>query len=106
MAEKIVELSRKYEVPGIEPFDKVRLRAPTYREIFINGIGEPREVHIVAGQPMVVTHYEAIDGHLRNVCLSPSYDALAALEAHDAIEVANAVCDFFTQRPELPKPPT
>ncbi|MNL81345.1 hypothetical protein D3C87_2084320 [compost metagenome] len=55
---------------------------------------------------MVVTHYEAIDRHLLNICRSPSYDALSVLEAHDAIEVAEAVCDFFMRQPELPKPST
>ncbi|NTF32304.1 hypothetical protein [Rhizobium skierniewicense] len=106
MAGKIIPLSRKYEFPGIEPFDAVTLRSPTYREIFIDGIGEPREVHVVAGQPMVVTHYEAIDRHLMNICKSPSYDALAVLEAVDAIDVANAVCDFFLKREASPTLPT
>lgn len=106
MAERIISLSRKYEFPGVEPFSEVRLRAPTYKEIFMDGIGEPRETHVVAGQPMVVTHYEAIDRHLLNICRSPSYDALSVLEAHDAIEVAEAVCDFFMRQPELPKPLT
>lgn len=106
MPEKIVKLSRKYEFPGGDPFDEVRLRPPTYKEIFMDGIGEPRETHLVAGQPMVVTHYEAIDRHLINICQSPRYDALSALEAHDAIDVAEAVCDFFMRQPELQKPST
>lgn len=106
MADRDIPLSRKYEFPGIAPFDVVKLRAPTYREIFIDGIGEPREVHVVAGQPMVVTHYEAIDRHLMNVCIFPSYDALSVLEAHDAVEVANKLCDFFLKQEASPKSPT
>lgn len=106
MAERIIPLSRRYEFLGVQPFSEVRLRAPTYKEIYMDGIGEPRETHVVAGQPMVVTHYEAIDRHLLNVCLSPSYDALSVLEAHDAIEVAEAVCDFFMRQPGLSTPST
>ncbi len=106
MAETTIKLSRKYEFLGGHPFSEVRIRAPTYKEIFMDGIGEPRETHVVAGQPMVVTHYEAIDRHLMNICQSPSYDALSVLEAHDAIEVAEAVCDFFMRQPELSTPST
>lgn len=106
MTERIIPLSQKYEFPGVEPFSEVRLRPPTYKEIYINGIGEPRETHVVAGQPMVVTHYQAIDEHLLNICRSPTYDALSILEAHDAVEVAEAVCDFFIRRPVLQKQST
>lgn len=104
MTEKIIELSRKYEVPGVEPFDKVRLRAPTYKEIYMNGLGVPREVQLVAGKPVVLTHYDVIDQHLLALCQSPPYDALAHLEALDAMDVAEALIDFFTKAPASPKP--
>jgi hypothetical protein len=95
MADRVVKLSRRYEVPGQVPFDSLTLREPTYRDIFMSGLGAPRETHWSNGGAMVITHYEVVDQYLEKLVKSPEYPAIAVLDAVDSMEVCNAVCGFF-----------
>jgi hypothetical protein len=97
MAEVIVKLSRRYEVPGQEPFDSIKMREPTYRDIFMSGLGAPRETHWSANGAVVITHYEIVDQYLAKLLKHPEYTDIAVLDAHDSLEVCNAVCGFFTK---------
>ncbi|MBB4952763.1 hypothetical protein H4S14_000805 [Agrobacterium vitis] len=97
MAQKTIKLSRRYEVPGGVPFDEVTLREPTYRDIYMSGLGEPRETHWVKDKPIVVTQYEVIDQYLQRLAVVPDYSAIAVLDAVDALAVGEAVCGFFTR---------
>ncbi len=43
MSTTTVKLSRRYEVPGATPFDTITLREPTFNDMFMAGLGKPRE---------------------------------------------------------------
>lgn len=69
MADKTVPLSKRYEVPGHEPFDKLVLRAPVYQDIFIDGLGEPAERQPNgAGGFMVVVYHSVVDKYVQRLC--------------------------------------
>lgn len=98
MAQTIVKLSRHYEVPGAEPFDSVTLREPTYQDIFIDGLGFPRELQPNGhGGLMLITLTSTVDAYAQRLVEKPGYEAIAGLSAVDARRVQDAIVDFFTE---------
>lgn len=109
MAQTIVKLSRRYEVPGAEPFDSITLREPTYQDVFMDGLGFPREAQPNGhGGMMLITLTSTIDAYAQRLIVKPGYEAIAGLSAVDARRVQDAITDFFlepataTTSPELP----
>ncbi|MBZ7923107.1 hypothetical protein LAC81_15050 [Ensifer adhaerens] len=99
MADKTVPLSKRYEVPGHEPFDKLVLRAPVYQDIFIDGLGEPAERQPNgAGGFMVVVYHSVVDKYVQRLLRSPDYSCITQLEACDALDLQNEIIGFFSKR--------
>ncbi|RAX42401.1 hypothetical protein [Rhizobium tropici] len=89
-----VPLSRKYKAHD-KTFNEVVLRLPTYKEIFMDGLGKPFEFQMTASGPIQVTYPEVIDGYLQQIVIEPGYEYIAGLEPPDAMALERAVCDFF-----------
>lgn len=95
MATVTVKLSRSYEKHD-GSFNSVLMREPTYKEIFIEGRGEPQ-----LWQPgpnnstVLITLPEVIDSYVQILALEPSAESLAGLNAQDALALKKAVIGFF-----------
>lgn len=98
MTETIVKLSRRYEVPGVEPFDSVTLREPTYAEMFIDGLGKPEEWQPTGkGTAVHVTYPAVVDAYLQRLIVSPGYEFISTIAARDAVKLERVVCGFFRE---------
>lgn len=96
MADKTVKLSRRYEVPGEEPFDSVTLREPTYQDIVMDGLGYPQELQPNGhGGSMIVTYHSVVDAYAQRLIKTPKYDAISGLSVEDTRTVEEAICGFF-----------
>lgn len=96
MDEKLIPLSRPYEVPGEKPFDSVTLRAPTYQDIVMDGLGYPQELQPNGhGGTMIVTYYSVVDAYAQRLIKAPKYDAISGLSVEDTRKVEEAICGFF-----------
>lgn len=96
MAEHVVNLSRRYEVPGSEPFDSVVLREPTYADVYMGGLGRPEEWQPGrGGSPVRIVFPEVVDAYLRKITVRPEYACLSALVANDAVKLEREICGFF-----------
>lgn len=102
MARHTVELSQKYQ--GHDGFfDRVVLREPTYKEIFIDGLGRPQEWQMGApGKAMLLTFPDVIDAYVQRLAVEPEAEMLAGLSAVDCMRLEKAVCGFF-QEPMKPE---
>lgn len=103
---KTVDLTKSYT--GHQgPFSKVELREPTYKDVFIDGLGVPYQWMPVAGSGFVrMLLPEVIDQYVTRLAVNPTGESLTVLGAIDAMRLADAVCDFFME-PKTPEtPPT
>lgn len=102
---KTVTLTRTYTSPFGTTFAKVRLRAPTYQEIVVDGYGEPEEVHPTPGGAyVVITNYQALRQYIDKLAVVPTSEHLADLSPKDTRRVKRAVTDFFIDSPDTKKP--
>ncbi|MBD9390128.1 hypothetical protein IB237_23285 [Agrobacterium sp. AGB01] len=101
-----VALSKSYTSgPDSRTFAEVQLREPTYKEIFLSSIGEPREFQPTQGGAVLLVYPERVDQYLQRICVSPGYEYLHVLNAVDSLRLQNAVCDFFREEPAALRPP-
>jgi hypothetical protein len=102
-----VALTKSYTSgPDEKTFSEVELREPTYKEIFLAGFGEPRELQPVPGGAAFLVYPERVDQYLQRICVSPGYEYLHVLNAVDSLRLQNAVCGFFREEPAVSTPPT
>jgi hypothetical protein len=100
-----IPLSRRYEVPGTEPFDTIELRAPTYAELYMSGVGRPFEYHPVNGGTMVVRSTEVVDRYAQLLITKPGYEYIAGISARDGMRIEAAINGFFLEPMDVVKPP-
>ncbi|MFM2279656.1 MAG: Rhizobium phage vB RleM [Pseudomonadota bacterium] len=92
---KTVTLTRSYEAFG-KTFSTVRLREPTYKEIFMEGLGRPQEWQRTEGGGMVlVTYPPVVASYIERVAVEPGIEALTQLGAVDSMRLERAITDFF-----------
>tara|TARA_R110002020_G_scaffold471284_1_gene698223 strand:- start:17974 stop:18324 length:351 start_codon:yes stop_codon:yes gene_type:complete len=92
-----VKLTKSYTVHD-KIFDVVTLREPTYKEVFMDGLGQPREWQPTRNEaPVLVVFPETVDAYLQRITVSPGYEFLSGLSALDALRLQKAVCDFFQE---------
>ncbi len=106
MTVKIVLTKPYTSGPDEKTFSAVELREPTYKEIFLSSIGEPREFQPTQGGAVLLVYPERVDQYLQRICVSPGYEYLHVLNAVDSLRLQNAVCDFFREEPVVSTPPT
>jgi hypothetical protein len=105
VADVTVPLSRTYTVHR-EVFDRVVLREPTFRDIYMDGLGEPEELQPVGnGGVMVVTDYAAVARYVERLAVKPTAECLMDLSAADSRRLKKAVCGFFRETDEGKKSP-
>ncbi|MFK0330706.1 hypothetical protein ACIQUB_06240 [Rhizobium sp. NPDC090275] len=90
----IVPLSKQYTVHD-KTFSEVKLREPTYSEIFMQGRGKPREWQPSPHGPVVVSYPGVVDSYLQELVVEPGYEFLSSLSVVDALKLEKAVLDFF-----------
>jgi len=101
MTQTVVTLSKSYTAHD-KTFDKITLREPTYREIYMDGIGRPQEWQPSSdGKPVLVTYFSVVDEYLQQIVVEPGYECIGALNAIDAMKMERAVCGFFQDTTEL-----
>jgi len=97
MADTIVKLSKSYSA-GDKTFDSVALREPTYRDVFVSGLGQPREWQPAKGGTAVrVIFPDVVDSYLQKLITAPGYEFIGGISAVDGLRLEEAVCDFFTE---------
>ena len=102
-----VPLSRRYEFLGVDPFDHIKLRRPTFKDTHIDGLGAPQEIQMGPnGLNMLMTYPEVVDAYAQRLVVSPGYDAISIIEAVDAMALQRKICGFFISSKESEKPPT
>jgi hypothetical protein len=102
MPKVTVKLSQSYSNPheGGVLFDTVELREPRYKDIFMDGLGEPQEYQPNGrGGAVLVTHYETIAKYIDRLAVKPTSDLLGQVSAIDALRLQKAVLGFFTEQP-------
>lgn len=100
-----VELSKTYSVGG-KSFSKITLREPTYQDVYMDGLGQPREWQPVPGGSALLTYPEKIDAYAQKLIVEPGYEYIAGLSALDARRLEEGICDFFTEQKASPKSQT
>lgn len=106
MTNVIVPLSKTYT--GHDgPFSSVELREPTFKEIYIDGLGEPQQWQpSPSGQPILFTLPDVINSYVERLAVIPTADNLGQLNARDSLALAAKVKAFFTVEPEQTRSPT
>lgn len=100
---KTVTLSRSYTADD-KKFSTVELREPTYADVFMSGIGVPRDIQPVAGGGMAFLSYpERFDQYLQRLIVSPGYEYISGVAAIDALKLEEAVYDFFREPADASK---
>ena len=103
---KTVTLSRSY-TSNDKTFSTVELREPTYADVFMSGIGVPRDIQPVAGGGMAFLSYpERFDQYLQRLVVSPGYEHISGVAAIDALKLEEAVYDFFREPADASKSAT
>ena len=90
----VVPLSKPYTVHD-KTFSEVKLREPTYHEIFMEGRGKPREWQPSPHGPVVVSYPGVVDSYLKVLVVAPGYEFLSGLSTVDALSLEKAIFDFF-----------
>jgi len=86
------------------PFSSVELREPTFKEIYIDGLGEPQQWQPGPnGQPVLITLPDVINAYVEKLAVNPSADNLAQLNVQDSQALAARVKRFFMVEPEPTK---
>lgn len=103
----VVQLSRSYTAHK-QVFDTVELREPTYRDIYISGLGMPFDWQpSPSGQMIRIEYPDVIDAYVTLLATAPTAECLGQLSAIDSRKVVNALFDFFIETPKTPDaPPT
>lgn len=103
MAKVIIPLSRSYQGHG-GAFSSVELREPTYKDIYVDGLGEPQQWQPMKdGTPVLLTLPDIIDQYVQRLAVNPTAESLTELGTQDSLAVAGAVIDFFRGSPALTK---
>ncbi len=90
-----VTLSRTYTAND-KTFSTIDIREPTYADVFMSGIGAPRDIQPVAGGGIAFLSYpERFDQYLQRLIVSPGYEYISGVAAIDALKLEEAVYDFF-----------
>lgn len=100
MSRVIVPLSKSY--PGHDgEFSSIELREPTYRDIYIDGLGEPQQWQPGPnGQPVLITLPDVINAYVDRLAINPTAENLASLNVQDSQALAAKVKGFFMVEPE------
>ncbi|WP_313194603.1 hypothetical protein [Shinella zoogloeoides] len=106
MANVTVPLSKSYT--GHDgAFSSVELREPTFKEIYIDGLGEPQQWQPGPnGQLVLITLPDVINAYVEKLAVRPTADNLAQLNVQDSQALAGRVKGFFLAEPEPTKSPT
>lgn len=101
----VVQLSRSYTAHK-QVFDTVELREPTYRDIYMSGLGMPFEwQRAAAGNSIRIEYPEIIDAYVTRLAIAPTAENLGGLSAIDSRKVVDALFDFFMEPPKMSSPP-
>ncbi|MFN3321489.1 MAG: hypothetical protein ACK43M_22395 [Allorhizobium sp.] len=76
-----IKLSRRYEVPGAEPFDSITLREANYNDLFLSGLGKPFDFQVAKGIPVRVAYPEIVDQYVMRLIKSPDYSSIGQIAA-------------------------
>lgn len=98
MTETEIKLSKAYENPADGTrFDAVKLREPTYKDIYVTGLGTPFDVHATQGGAIVEYHYDVVAKYVERLLVSPDQPAaINGLNAVDSLKLQKAITGFFT----------
>lgn len=99
MANVTVKLSRAYDNPFNKTmFDAIILREPTFRDIYVEGLGAPEELQPNGhGGVLVITNYDVIARYAERLVVSPDHAAIMELSQKDAKAVERAITSFFRE---------
>ncbi|MEO2038041.1 MAG: phage tail assembly protein, partial [Martelella sp.] len=90
-----VKLSKSYTVNGTT-FDTVELREPTYKDIYMDGLGKPFEWQTTPNGPVLLKLATVVDSYLQRLIKAPGYEFIHGLNAADSDRLEQAVIGFFT----------
>jgi hypothetical protein len=93
-----VKLSKPYTAADGRIFDTITLREPTYKDVFMDGLGQPREWQPVPGGSALLTYPERVDAYAQRLIVAPGYEFISGLGALDSLRLEEAICSFFTEQ--------
>lgn len=93
---KTITLTRTYADGFDGQFSKVRLREPTYKEIFVSGLGRPFEWQPGKEGSIYVSFPDVIAKYVERIAVSPEPAAIAQIGTADSLRLERAVLGFFT----------
>ncbi|NTI92281.1 hypothetical protein G6L78_01415 [Agrobacterium rhizogenes] len=106
MSQTVVLLSKSYTAHN-KTFNKITLRDPTYKEMYMDGLGKPQEWQPTSGGGGVfVTYSSVVDEYLQKLVVDPGYECIGGLNPVDSMKLERAVCGFFHDTTASTKPST
>lgn len=106
MSRIVVPLSKSYDGHG-GPFTSIELREPTYKDIYIDGLGEPQQWQPGPnGTGVLITLPDVVNAYVDRLAINPTSESLAELNAKDSRALARRVIGFFQDDPAPTKSPT
>ncbi|MBB3608670.1 hypothetical protein [Rhizobium sp. BK602] len=106
MTQTVVPLSKSYTAHD-KTFGKITLREPTYKEIYMDGLGKPQDWQPTGnGRAVLLTFPEVVDAYLQKIIVEPGYECISQLNPVDSLALEREVCGFFLVTTESKKPST
>lgn len=93
---KIVALTRRYEDGFGGTYSEIRLREPTYRDIFVSGLGRPFEWQPGKEGAIYVSFPDVVAKYVERLLVAPDqHAAIGGISAADSLRLERAVNGFF-----------
>lgn len=94
---KTITLSREYDDGFENKFSHVKLREPTYKDIFMSGLGRPFEWQPGSNSAIYIAFPDVVAKYVERLLVSPDqYPAIGQLGADDSLRLERAIVGFFT----------
>ena len=93
---KVVTLTRSYEDGFGSAFSEIRLREPTYKDIFMSGLGRPFEWQPGKEGAIYVSCPDVVAKYVERLLVAPDqHAAIGQIGAADSQRLERAVNGFF-----------
>ncbi len=99
----VVQLSRSYTAHN-KTFDTVELREPTYKDIYMSGLGLPFDWQKGPGGGWIrIVYPDVVDAYISRLAVNPSAECIDGLSAIDCAKLVEVLFDFFIEKRKKPQ---
>jgi len=94
---KVITLTREYDDGFDNKFQQVKLREPTYKDIFMSGLGRPFEWQPGSNGAIYIAFPDVVAKYAERLLVTPDqYPAIGQLGPADSLRLERAIVGFFT----------